>query len=169
MLFVFTQQKNTPFCNLPSNTEMAIEITSVVYTLVLFFFSSFIGSILCAPAVGDETVYDQRQNGTENIRVHMKGVVIVHAPLEALVALASVPGASEEVSLEQQLAGILSGISSTTETGLVQPSTEAGVSNSSNPEGSTSAVPAADNTSTTAPKEEKLVQSQIQTLPKKTR
>jgi hypothetical protein len=147
---------------------MAIEMTSVDNAFVLFFFSSFIGSILCAPAVGDETVYDQRQNGTENIRVHMKGVVIVHAPLEALVALAGVPGTSEEVSLEQQLAGILSGISST-ETGSVQPSTDAGVSGSSTSEGSTSAVAAADNTNATAQTEEKVVQSQIPTLPKKTR
>lgn len=152
---------------------MTIEMTSIVNTLVLFFFSSFIGSILCAPAVTEETVYDQRQNGTENIRVHIKGVVIVHAPLEALVALASVPGVSgvsEEVSLEQQFAEILSGTSSTsstTETGLVQQSTEAEVSNSSKPEGSTSAAPSANNTA--APTEVKPVQGQRQTLPKKTR
>jgi hypothetical protein len=149
---------------------MAIEMTFIVNTLVLFSFSSFIGSILCAPAVTEETVYDQRQNGTENIRVHIKGVVIVHAPLEALVALASLPGVSEEASLEQQLTEILSGTSSTsstTETRLIQPSTEAEVSNSSKPEGSTSATPSANNT--TAPTEVKPAKGQSQTLPKKTR
>ncbi|XP_023716150.1 uncharacterized protein LOC111869139 [Cryptotermes secundus] len=146
---------------------MAIEMTSLVNTLVLFFFTSFIGSVLCAPAVTEETVYDQRQNGTENIRVHIKGVVIVHAPLEALAALASVPGVSEEVSLEQQLTEILSGTSSTTETGLVQPLTEAEISNSSKPEGSKPAAPSANNTA--APTEVKPLQGQSQTLPKKTR
>lgn len=146
---------------------MAIEIISIVNILMLFFYSSFTGSVLCAPVVSEETVYDQRQNGTENIRVHIKGVVLVHAPLEALVALASVPGVSEESSLEQQLTEILSGTSSTTETGLVQPSTEAELSNSSKPEGSTSTAPSAGNT--TAPKEVKPVQGQSQTLPKKTR
>jgi hypothetical protein len=146
---------------------MTIEMTSIVNTLVLFFFSSFIGSIFCAPAINEETVYDQRQNGTENIRVHIKGVVFVHAPLEALVALASVPGVSEVASLEQQLTELLGGTSSTTETDLVQPSTEAVASNSSTPEGSTSAAPLAD--ITTAPTEGKPVQGQSQTLPKKTR
>jgi hypothetical protein len=167
MLFVFIQQKNTPNYKLSSIIEMAIVMIFKVNTLALFFYSSFIGTILCAPTASEETVYDQRQNGTENIRVHIKGVVIVHAPLDSLIALASASGAAEEASLEQQIAGLLGGISSTTESAVVQPSTEAEVPNTSTLEGVPSASPSADNASTTALTKEKPVQSQ--TLPKKTR
>ncbi|KAF6205972.1 hypothetical protein GE061_017196 [Apolygus lucorum] len=37
----------------------------------------------------DQVVYDQRQNGTENLRVQMSGVTVVLAPAEAVLAFAS--------------------------------------------------------------------------------
>jgi hypothetical protein len=97
---------------------MAVEVTHL-YMIVVLFVASVIGFCACAPAVGEETIYDQRQNGTENFRLHINGVVIVHAPLEAL--LASVSG---QTQLQDQLMEILSGTSSAAETDLVQPSTE---------------------------------------------
>ncbi|BES95088.1 Hypothetical protein NTJ_07897 [Nesidiocoris tenuis] len=36
----------------------------------------------------DQVVYDQRQNGTENLRVQMSGVTVLLAPAEALLSLA---------------------------------------------------------------------------------
>lgn len=98
---------------------MAVEVTRLFMVVVLFVASVF-GFCACAPAVGEETVYDQRQNGTENFRLHISDVVIVHAPLEAL--LASVSG---ESPLQEQLMEILSGASSTVGNDLVRPSTEA--------------------------------------------
>lgn len=111
--------------------------------------ASVFGFCACAPAVGEETVYDQRQNGTENFRLHINDIVIVHAPLEAL--LASVSG---ETPLQEQLIEILSGASSTAGNDLVQPSTEAVTScaptsaDRTTPaaEGSTSAATSADTT-----------------------
>ncbi|GLH07637.1 Uncharacterized protein GBIM_13095 [Gryllus bimaculatus] len=41
-----------------------------------------------APAVKDDVIYDQRQNGTENYRLHIDGVVIAVAPAEMLLNLA---------------------------------------------------------------------------------
>ena len=59
-----------------------------------------------APAVTEETVYDQRQNGSENIRVHVNDVVIVHAPVEALIAFASL---TDDSAVQQQLMDIIAG------------------------------------------------------------
>jgi len=98
---------------------MAVEITRLFMVMVLLV-ASLSGFCACAPAVGEETVYDQRQNGTENFRLHISDVVIVHAPLEAL--LASMSG---ERPLQEQLMEILGGASSTAGNDLVQPSTEA--------------------------------------------
>jgi len=97
---------------------MAVEVTRLFIVVVLLVASLF-GFCACAPAVGEETVYDQRQNGTENFRLHISDVVIVHAPLEAL--LASMSG---ETLLQEQLMEILGGASSTAGNDLVQPSTE---------------------------------------------
>ncbi|XP_014240493.1 uncharacterized protein LOC106661536 [Cimex lectularius] len=36
-------------------------------------------------AAEDELVYDQRQNGTDNVRVQLSGLTVVLAPVEALV------------------------------------------------------------------------------------
>ena len=101
---------------------MAVEVTRLFMVAVLLVASVF-GFCACAPAVGEETVYDQRQNGTENFRLHISDVVIVHAPLEAV--LASVSG---ETPLQEQLFEILSGASSTAGNDLIQPSTEASTS-----------------------------------------
>jgi len=101
---------------------MAVEVTRLFMVVVLLVASVF-GFCACAPAGGEETVYDQRQNGTENFRLHISDVVIVHAPIEAL--LASVSG---ETPLQEQLMEIFSGAASTAGNDLVQPSTEASTS-----------------------------------------
>ncbi|KAM0729964.1 hypothetical protein ACS0PU_003874 [Formica fusca] len=42
-----------------------------------------------AASISDTTdYYDQRQNGTENYRIHVDGVVFVFAPVEALLLMA---------------------------------------------------------------------------------
>jgi hypothetical protein len=122
---------------------MAVEVTRLCMVLVLLVASAF-GFCACAPAVGEETVYDQRQNGTENFRLHISDVIIVHAPIEAL--LASVSG---ETPLQEQLMEIFSGASSTAGNDLVQPSTEASTSadrKTTAAEESTSAATSADTT-----------------------
>jgi len=122
---------------------MAVEVTRLFMVMVLFV-ASLSGFCACAPAVGEETVYDQRQNGTENFRVHISDVVIVHAPLEAL--LASVSGA---IPLQEQLMELFSGASSTAGNDLVPPSTEASTSadrKTTAAEESTSAATSADTT-----------------------
>ncbi|XP_012277781.1 uncharacterized protein LOC105698270 [Orussus abietinus] len=43
--------------------------------------------------------YDQRQNGTENYRIHVDGLVLVVAPVEALLLAGGIPGASTEPNL----------------------------------------------------------------------
>jgi hypothetical protein len=69
---------------------MATEMTCLLSRKsVLLLLVVFIGSTSCAPAIDEEIVYDQRQNGTENYRVLIKDIVVVHLPLEALVALIS--------------------------------------------------------------------------------
>lgn len=104
---------------------MAVEVTRL-FVMVVLFVASVFGFCACAPAVGEETLYDQRQNGTENFRLHINDVVIVHAPLEAL--LASVSG---ETPLQEQLMEILSGASLPAGNDLLQPSTEAVTSSAS--------------------------------------
>ncbi|KAJ1530339.1 hypothetical protein ONE63_005253 [Megalurothrips usitatus] len=62
------------------------------------------------PLQPGEEFYDQRQNGSENYRIHMDGMVVVVAPPEALM---SVAGAAQGVqaaqggALEQQLLDIV--------------------------------------------------------------
>jgi len=122
---------------------MAVEVTRLFVVLVLLV-SSLFGFSVCAPAVGEETVYDQRQNGTENFRLHISDVVIVHAPLEAL--LASISG---ETLLQEQLMEILGGASSTAGNDLVRPSTEASTAadrNTTAAKESTSSAVSADTT-----------------------
>jgi hypothetical protein len=122
---------------------MAVKVTRLFMVVVLLVASAF-GFCACAPAIGEETVYDQRQNGTENFRLHISDVVIVHAPIEAL--LASVSG---ETPLQEQLMEIFSGASSTAGNGLVQPSTEASTladRKTTAAEESTSAATSADTT-----------------------
>jgi hypothetical protein len=120
---------------------MDVEVKRLLMVVVLFVASEF-GFCACAPAVGEETVYDQRQNGSENYRLHISDVVIVHAPLEAL--LASVSGATP---LQEQLMEIFSGATSTAGHDLVPPSTEASTSadrKTTAAEESTSAATSAD-------------------------
>jgi hypothetical protein len=95
---------------------MAAEMTCLLSTQSLLLLLSFIASSFCAPAIDEEILYDQRQNGTENYRVRINDIVIVQAPLEALVALVSAAG---ETALQQH-----GTTSSTTRTDLVGPSTE---------------------------------------------
>ncbi|XP_063220791.1 uncharacterized protein LOC134530116 [Bacillus rossius redtenbacheri] len=74
---------------------------------------------------GDGVLYDQRQNGTDNLRLHVDGVVIIHAPVESLTALAA---AADTGDLEQQLAELLGSLgeeSSTTTEAAVQGPAEA--------------------------------------------
>ena len=52
----------------------------------------------------DEIRYDQRQNGTENYRIHVDGLVLVVAPVEALL-LASGAGGSIEDNLSSIMGG----------------------------------------------------------------
>ncbi|XP_043272446.1 uncharacterized protein [Venturia canescens] len=42
------------------------------------------------PQIGDH--YDQRQNGTENYRIHVDGLVLVVAPIEGLLLAGGLPG-----------------------------------------------------------------------------
>lgn len=44
----------------------------------------------------EETIYDQRQNGTENYRINIDGVVLVIAPPEALLLAAADMGGLEQ-------------------------------------------------------------------------
>lgn len=48
--------------------------------------------------------YDQRQNGTENYRIHVDGVVVVVAPVEALLLAGGLPGGagSDILDISQQ-------------------------------------------------------------------
>jgi hypothetical protein len=127
---------------------MAVEVTRL-FVMVVLFVAAVFGFCACAPAVGEETLYDQRQNGTENFRLHINDVVIVHAPLEAL--LASVSG---ETPLQEQLMDFFSGASSTAGNDLLHPSTEAVTASASTSgeiktpagQGSTSAATSADTT-----------------------
>ncbi|XP_070167726.1 uncharacterized protein [Polyergus mexicanus] len=51
--------------------------------------SSVIPQETTAASISDTTdYYDQRQNGTENYRIHVDGVVFVFAPVEALLLMA---------------------------------------------------------------------------------
>lgn len=58
---------------------------------VLLFGNLFAAPSLLKDEDSDDFVefYDQRQNGTENIRIDMNGMIIVVSPLEALLAAAS--------------------------------------------------------------------------------
>jgi hypothetical protein len=122
---------------------MAVELTRLFMIMILLVIS-VICFCACAPVVGEETVYDQRQNGTENFRVHIKGVVIVHAPLEAL--LASVSG---ETQLQEQLMGIFGGISSAGGNDLVRPSIES-VTSFASPSAEKTTAAAEESTATAA-------------------
>ncbi|PSN32919.1 hypothetical protein C0J52_20833 [Blattella germanica] len=110
-----------------------------------------------APVITEETVYDQRQNGSENFRVHVNGIVIVHAPVEALVALASL---SDDSGLQQQLLEILgsAGSNATAESTVLASTstTPISITTSAADEESTSVATAADavavsNSTTIAP------------------
>lgn len=138
---LYSANRGRTSLSLTSNTKMTAEIPHIVTTLSVLLLVSLIGYSFCAPAVDEEIVYDQRQNGTENFRVHINGIVIVHAPLEALTALSSV---SDEGGL-QQLTEIFAGISANS-TNFVQHSTEAETSTES--ESSTASVPEGSTSST---------------------
>ncbi|XP_015111650.1 uncharacterized protein LOC107037548 [Diachasma alloeum] len=43
------------------------------------------------PVEISEDTYDQRQNGTENYRIHVDGLVVVVAPVEALLLAGGIP------------------------------------------------------------------------------
>ncbi|XP_066995815.1 uncharacterized protein [Anabrus simplex] len=76
---------------------------------------------LCHSApVEEDVLYDQRQNGTENYRVHVDGVVVAVAPAETLLSLIAL---ADDVMIPEHLLGSGSGLggdyfgsSSTTET-----------------------------------------------------
>lgn len=63
--------------------------------LVLSFFV-LLGAVACAPAEEShhsheddgDIVYDQRQNGTENLRISLSDVMVVVAPAESLMPMA---------------------------------------------------------------------------------
>lgn len=59
------------------------------------------------PLQPGEEFYDQRQNGSENYRIHMDGMVVVVAPPEALMSVAGAAGAGQGGALEQQLLDIV--------------------------------------------------------------
>lgn len=58
------------------------------------------------PLQPGEEFYDQRQNGSENYRIHMDGMVVVVAPPEALMSVAGAAG-GQGGQLEQQLLDIV--------------------------------------------------------------
>lgn len=59
------------------------------------------------PLQPGEEFYDQRQNGSENYRIHMDGMVVVVAPPEALMSISNVAGGGQGGQLEQQLMDIV--------------------------------------------------------------
>jgi hypothetical protein len=114
-VFIQPAEKELPL-KLSPKIKMATEIIHLVGTLLVALLLCFVGSSFCAPAIDEETVYDQRQNGTENLILRINDIVFVHAPLEILVALTST---SDETALQQ-----LGTTSSTSVTDLVDPLTE---------------------------------------------
>lgn len=46
--------------------------------------------------------YDQRQNGTENYRIHVDGVVLVFAPVEALLLAGAAANSEPNLSISSQ-------------------------------------------------------------------
>ncbi|KAL2735920.1 hypothetical protein V1478_002604 [Vespula squamosa] len=83
-------------------------------TLLLLF--AFVGSYVRCLPIQEENVsttssslstlsnsgdhYDQRQNGTDNYRIHVDGVVVVVAPVEALLLAGDVVGTNQsDISL----------------------------------------------------------------------
>lgn len=62
------------------------------------FVPSTTEAIIGAPALpttqSDVNYYDQRQNGSENYRIHVDGVVLVFAPIEALLLAGATAGAT---------------------------------------------------------------------------
>lgn len=61
----------------------------------------------------DADYYDQRQNGSENYRIHVDGVVLVFAPVEALLLAGGVGGSTDSsLSLADHGGSILGGSSS---------------------------------------------------------
>lgn len=61
------------------------------------------------PTFAYSDYYDQRQNGTENYRIHLDGLVFVFAPVEALLLASAAAGTSEPaLSISNQGAGSLS-------------------------------------------------------------
>lgn len=73
-----------------STTESKTEVPSAVVP-------STTEPITIAPATlpvaqSDNNYYDQRQNGSENYRIHVDGVVLVFAPVEALLLAGATAG-----------------------------------------------------------------------------
>ncbi|KAJ9593959.1 hypothetical protein L9F63_014600 [Diploptera punctata] len=142
-----------------------------IYVCLLAFLVYLLVPSFSAPAVTEETFYDQRQNGSENLRIHVNGIYIIDAPAEVLLALASL---SDDSATQQQLMELISGsLASST----AKPTTTAGTTASTTselPETSPSSTAAATveeltSTITTATTPEKPVLSESTKPPKKTK
>lgn len=74
-----------------SQTESKIEITSVIPQE-----TAVTSTVPPIPAYSDAVdYYDQRQNGSENYRVHVDGFALVIVPMEALLLAGAASGTSE--------------------------------------------------------------------------
>lgn len=56
------------------------------------------------PDTDDEIVYDQRQNGSENLRIHMNDVTLVVAPSDGILQLMSA-SASDFLNQNNEVSG----------------------------------------------------------------
>ncbi|XP_032688419.1 uncharacterized protein LOC116852318 [Odontomachus brunneus] len=68
-----------------SKTEIFVSSTTEATT-------TFTTAPTLAAAQSDSNYYDQRQNGSENYRIHVDGVVLVFAPVEALLLAGATAG-----------------------------------------------------------------------------
>ncbi|XP_031833918.1 uncharacterized protein LOC116427564 [Nomia melanderi] len=64
---------------------LVVFISSRVECLPVANETTIVDPTTVLPSSSDVDHYDQRQNGTENFRVHVDGVVFVFAPVEALL------------------------------------------------------------------------------------
>jgi len=84
-------------------SETKSKIESETKTEVTSLVPQEIAVTTAVPSTYSDTTdyYDQRQNGTENYRIHVDGVVLVFAPVEALL-LAGAANSEPNLSISSQ-------------------------------------------------------------------
>ncbi|XP_065207491.1 uncharacterized protein LOC135836527 [Planococcus citri] len=84
-------------------------VTHVIAVCLLIVQFAFIYTIpvpenTSKPDTDDEIVYDQRQNGSENLRIHMNDVTLVVAPSDGILQLMSA-SASDFLNNNNEVSG----------------------------------------------------------------